>query len=299
MHRLSRSLIARTPDRLRPPVTTAVRTVEGAVTDRLPGLAAEIAFWVLLSLPALLVTAIATVSLVSTADGTDWQVQLVDRITEVSGLVLTEQTIDRVVVPAVEQLLTDGGVGLVSVGFVTALWAASRAMKVVVTTVTLVYDREARRQGWQDRLLGFGLTLSTMIVGIVLAPLLLAGPSFGQVLQGWIGTDLAMLDLVWRLAYWPAVAVVAPLVLTTLYHLAVPGSSRWRRHIPGAVLAAGVWVAGSAGLRLYGAWLTEGTTVYGPLAGPIVALLWLWLTGFAVLLGGELNAQIEQAQQRD
>ena len=64
--------------------------------------------------------------------------------------------------------------------------------------------------------------------------------------------------------------------------------------IGGAVVATGVWLAGSAGLRIYGAWVAEGQSAYGPLAGPIVALLWLWLTGFAVLLGAELNAQIER-----
>jgi uncharacterized BrkB/YihY/UPF0761 family membrane protein len=82
------------------------------------------------------------------------------------------------------------------------------------------------------------------------------------------------------------------MTIALLYHLGVPGRTRWRHEVPGAVVATGVWLGGSAGLRLYGTWILDGGSVYGSLAGPIVLLLWLWLTGFAVLLGAELNSQL-------
>lgn len=271
-----------------------VRTIDGTVAYRLPGLAAEIAFWVLLSLPAMVVTVIAATSLLGDLGGPDWQTQLVDRAAEVSRVALTEPTVDGVVVPLIERLLEGGGVGLVSFGFLAALWTASRAVKVVLTTVAIVYERQDLRRGWQDRLIGFGTTIGALLVGTVLTPLLLAGPNFGQVLEGWLGADFVVLADVWRAVYWPTVVVAATLALAAMYHLAVPGRSRWRRDLPGAVLATAVWLAGSGSLRLYGVWLTGGQSAYGPLAGPIVVLLWLWLTGFAVLLGGQLNAQIER-----
>lgn len=294
---LTETLVDQSPDRLRPPLKVAIRTVEGTIGDRLPGLAAEIAFWALLSLPSLLLTAIAAASLF--IEGRAWEDQLVDRVAEVASVALTDATISSVVVPVLRQLLEGGGIGLVSFAFLTAVWTASRAVRVVLTTIAIVSNRGTKRPAWRERLLGFAVTLGALVVGSILAPLLVAGPNFGDQLVAWLGTDLDVLADIWRRAYWPSVIVLATLALAVLYHLGIPGRSRWRRDWPGAVLATAVWLAGSAGLRLYGMWIVDGDSAYGPLAGPIVALLWLWLTGFAVLLGAELNAQIEPPSKHD
>ncbi|MFA9431384.1 YihY/virulence factor BrkB family protein [Egicoccus sp. AB-alg2] len=286
-------MIDRTPRRLRPGVHLVVSTADRAVGERLPGLAAEVAFWTVLSLPALLLTVLAAGTVFGGAVADDWRMTLIDRLTEVATVALTSQTIDTVVRPVLEQLVQEGGVGLASTAFVATLWVASRAVKVVVTALTIVYDRPGQRAAWQTRLLGLGLTLGALVVGTVLLPLLLAGPNFGEQLSTWLGGEIPGVAQIWRLAYWPATVVAAALALTVLYHLAVPGSTPWRRDLPGAALATLVWLLGSGALRLYGTWVMDGDTVYGPLAGPIVGLLWLWLTGFAVLLGGALNAQIE------
>ncbi len=286
-------LIERAPDPLHRPVEVAVRTAEGAITDRLPGLAAEIAFWVLLSLPALLLTAIAATGVVGDVfiEG-DWQTQLVERTVEVSRVALTENTIDSAVRPLLEELLRGGGIALISGSFAAAVWTASRAVKVVLTTLSIVTNREDVRRGWHDRLLGFGITFAGLIIGIVLLPLLVVGPNLGEQINEVSPADLDVFETLWRQLYWPVVVVLATLVTALLYHLGVPGRTRWRNELPGAVLATAVWLAGSGGLRLYGLWVLGGDSVYGSLAGPIVLLLWIWLTGFAVLLGAELNAHL-------
>ena len=292
MHPISRAAIRRSPPWLRRPVALVVRTVDAAMADRLPGLAAEIAFWVLLSLPALLVTAIAAVSVAGDLNNQDWQAQAIDRTIEVSRVALTDRTIEGVVRPVLEQLFTDGGVGIISFAFLTAIWTASRAVKVILSTTAIVYRRAERRRGWQDRLLGFGVTIGALLVGMVIAPLLIAGPNFGTQLDEWTDQDLGVLVGIWEAAYWPTVIVVATLALAALYHLGVPGRTPWKRDLPGAIVATAVWLAGSGALRLYGAWIAGGESPYGPLAGPIVVLFWMWLTGFAVLLGAEINAQL-------
>ncbi len=295
MHPLSERLIERSPAPLRRPVEVVVRTADGAINDRLPGLAAEIAFWVLLSLPALLLAIIAAAGVIGdTFAGGDWEEQLVNRTVEVSRLALTGPTIDRLVRPVLEQLLEGGGIGLISVSFAAAVWTASRAFKVILSTLTIVADREGARQGWQDRLIGFGVTLGGLMVGIVLLPLLLAGPGLGEQISEVTGESPGTFAAVWRQLYWPVVVVGGTLTIALLYHLGVPGRTRWRHEIPGAVLATSVWLAGSGGLRLYGTWVLDGDSVYGPLAGPIVLLLWLWLTGFAVLLGVEFNSALKR-----
>lgn len=293
MHPLSRRLIAASPPRLRPAVELAVATIDRAGSDRLPGLAAEIAFWTLLSLPALVLTVLAVGTLIGGTLGDDWRATLIDRIVEVASVALTSGTLDNVR-RVLERLVDDRDVGIASFAFLTTLWVASRAVKVVLTTLELVYDRRELRPAWKTRLIGLGLTFAALIGGAVLLPLLVAGPSFGARLADWVGTNRLGIAAAWRLAYWPATVVVATLAISVLYHVGVPGRTPWRRDLPGAVLATGFWLLGSAGLRLYGTWVLANGSAYGPLAGPIVALLWLWVTGFAVLAGAALNAQIER-----
>ncbi|TVR25456.1 MAG: YihY/virulence factor BrkB family protein [Nitriliruptor sp.] len=300
MHPISASIIARTPKALRRPVEVAIRTVDGAIGDRLPGLAAEIAFYVILSLPALIVAIVAAIpAFLPTIDGQDWQDELVARTLDVASVALTQSTIDSVVEPLLRSLLEGGGVGVVSTAFVAAIWVASRAVKVVLTTTALVYGGGSPRAGWLQRVIGFAVTLGALVVGTILAPLLLAGPAFAERAEEWFGIELGPLVVVWRAAYWPTVVVLAMLAIAALYRIAVPRRDRWWRDLPGAAAATGVWLLGSGGLRVYGAWLTGTDTVYGPLAGPVVALLWLWLTALAVLLGAELNASLTRAGADD
>jgi membrane protein len=294
VHPLSLRLIERTPERARPGVRLLLRTADGALRDRLPGLAAEIAFWVLLSLPALLLAAVAAASLAGGVGDADWQEQFVNRALEVSRVALTGETIERVVRPLLVELLhPDGRVAIVSVAFLATVWTASRAVRVVLSTLAIAYDRQGLRKGWQDRLLGFAITIAGLLVGLVVMPLLLAGPNFGEQLVDWVDGELAWVADIWRAVYWPAIVVAITFTIAALYHLGVPGYTPWRRDLPGAVVATSVWLLGSVGLRLYGTWILDGDSVYGPLAGPIVALLWVWVTGFAVLVGAELNAAID------
>jgi membrane protein len=293
VHPLSRRLIDRAPPGLRTPVSLTVRTVDGALAHRLPGLAAEVAFWVLLSLPALLLTTVATTGVLGGEAG-DWKDDLISWIVDVAGLALTSRTIEEGLRPLLESLLQDGGVAIVSFAFITTVWVASRAVRVILTTIELTADVIDPRPGWKQRLLGFGLTLGALLSGVVITPLLLAGPGFGEQLADLLEPELAFVEPLWRAAYWPATVALAVVGLSVLYHLGVPGRSPWRRDVPGAVLATLVWLLGSGGLRLYGSWVLDGEGAYGPLAGPIVALLWIWVTGFAVLLGAEFNAQVER-----
>jgi membrane protein len=298
VHPISRRIIGRTPRGLRPPLALVVRTVDRSIEHRLPGLAAEIAFWVLLSLPALLLATIATAGVLG-GERTHWREQLVDRATELATVALTPQTISETVEPVLRGLFDQGGMGLVSFAFLATVWTASRAVRVVLTTIAVTADAHHLRPGWMQRLLGFGLTIAALVTGIVLTPLLLAGPGFGEQLAEVIGPEAAVLGPVWRIAYWPATAVAAMVGLAVLYHLGVPGRTRWRHDLPGALLATAVWLLGSGGLRLYGAWVLDDESPYGPLAGPIVGLLWLWLTGLAVLVGAEFNAQVVRRRQLD
>ncbi|MEX0591998.1 MAG: YihY/virulence factor BrkB family protein [Nitriliruptoraceae bacterium] len=286
-------ILKRLPSPLQQPVTIIAQTAKSAGDNRLPGLAAEIAFWVLLSLPALLLTIIAAIGLVGSRTADDWQDQLTERTVEAASLVLTGDAINTAVIPILDQLISGASVGVISIAFVSALWTTSRAVKVVLQTSSIVGAGNNLRSGWKDRLLGFGFTLGAIVSGAIFAPLLLAGPNFGEQLVSWIGNgELSVVVTLWSSLYWPVVVLAASAAISLLYHIGIPGRSRWRFDVPGAVLATGVWLAGSAGLRIYGVWFMGTDSIYGSLGGAIVGLLWLWMSGFAVLLGAQLNATL-------
>lgn len=270
-------------------------TVREAIDDRVPGLAAEIAFFVLLSLPALALTLLAGVGLVGDLVGADWQADLAQQIREGTSLVLqpsSQTVIDDVLTATVEE----GSAGIVGFGLVFAIFSASRAFRVIVETVTIAYDLEETRPRWQQRLWGLALTISGLLVGLVVAPLVIAGPRFGATLSLLLGVVPGLAGT-WSIAYWPTAAVLLTLMVTALFHVAAPWHTPLRQDLPGALVAVGLWLVGSVGLRAYARFVIETDAAYGPLAGPLVVLLWLYVTAFALLLGAEFNAELHRSRQ--
>ena len=97
--------------------------------------------------------------------------------------------------------------------------------------------------------------------------------------------------------YWPVVVVLSVLLLTSVYHLAVPVRGRWRYELPGALFVFAAWMVGSQVLRLVLSASIGGTSIYGPLAAPIVVLLWLYFIVISVLIGAALNSSIDSGVQ--
>jgi membrane protein len=289
--RIGETVIARTPSRVRAPTELLVRTVLDTLDDRVPGLAAEIAFFLLLSLPPLLLLGLGTVGYVGQADP-GFADQATEQLLGLAGAVLSAETI-ATLRPVVETLLSEGRADIASLGVLLTIYSASRALRVVVVALTIAYNLEEGRPRWKQRLLGVGLTVVGVVLGILAVPLLVLGPSLGGVIGDALGLN-PLMERLWHVAYWPVAAVIATGLVTSLYHFAAPWSTRWRRDLPGAVLAMVVWLLGSAGLRIYVTNSTIDDAVFAPFAGPLVLLLWTYVSAFAVLLGAELNAEIEK-----
>jgi membrane protein len=148
-----------------------------------------------------------------------------------------------------------------------------------------MYGLGGRRGIVRTRLLSFGLYVVGLIVGVVVLPLVLAGP---RLVDRFLPARLDFLNQL----YWPTVILLSIAFLTTLYHLSVPVRSSWRYDVPGATFAFTMWVFGSYLLRLV--LQSTSTSIYGPLAAPIAVLIWLYLTALAVLIGAALNAAFDQ-----
>jgi membrane protein len=180
---------------------------------------------------------------------------------------------------------------VISVGFVLSFWSGSSAMASFVDAITRAYDQyEVRNLVWQ-RILSMLLYLVGLVTGILVLPLLALGPERVLPLlpDSWQRGAGTAFDTV----YYPVLGLVLMLALTTLYRIALPLKPPWYRGLPGALLAALVFLAGSTGLRLYLDWLTGSGYTYGALAAPIAFLLATFFIALAIILGAQLNAAIQ------
>jgi membrane protein len=278
----------------RPTLTTArqtswrilTSTVGACFRHRVTGLAAEAAFFAIVSLPPLIFGLAGSVSYIVKRVDPSQITAFQESVIDLANKVLTPESVHKIVEPTLSRVISQSSrFDVISIGFVLSLWSGSRALNVFVDTITIMYGLGGRRGIVRTRLLSFSLYVIGLLVGAVVLPLVLAGPRL-------VDTFLpARLDFLNQL-YWPTVIVLSIAFLTTLYHLSVPVRSSWRYDVPGATFAFGMWVLGSYLLRLV---LKSATTsIYGPLAAPIAVLIWLYLTALAVLIGAALNAAFDQ-----
>ncbi|MFE6691723.1 YihY/virulence factor BrkB family protein [Streptomyces sp. NPDC057743] len=254
---------------------------------RVTGLAAEAAFWCLLSLPPLILGLVGILGYTEPWVGHATVDSFRTHLLRAAGTVLSSRGVDEIARPLLNDVFTARRPDVISLGFAIALWSGSRALNVFVDTITIMYGLDGRRGIVKTRLLAFLLYLAALVVGAIALPLMVAGP---DVVVGWLP---ASEDAI-RILYWPVVVVLSIAFLTTLYHLSVPVRSPWREDIPGAVVALAMWLLGSFLLRLYLTATVEGPTIYGSLAAPVAVLLWIGVSAFAVLVGAAMNAALDR-----
>ncbi|WP_407562061.1 YihY/virulence factor BrkB family protein [Streptomyces sp. 184] len=260
-------------------------TVNSCMQHRVIGLAAEAAFFSLLSLPPLL---LGLLGLLGYFDQWLIDVETIRRnIIDASDAVLTDKGVDQIVRPLIDDVTRGGRADIISIGFALALWSGSRAVNVFIDTITIMYGLEGHRGIVRTRLLAFALYLVALVIGVVALPLMVAGPDAVVQLLPWSETAV-------RVLYWPVVVLLSIAFLTTLYHAAVPVRSPWREDLPGALVAFGMWLLGSVLLRLYLLNAVSGPTIYGSLAAPVAVLLWFGVSAFAVLVGAAVNAAFDR-----
>lgn len=276
----------------RPAVAIALRgvvagTVSSCFRYRVTGLAAEAAFFAILSLPPLVFGLAGTIGFVAER----FQVAEIDvlrqRVLDIASQALTPSTVDQVIAPTLNDVLHGGRIDVISIGFVLALWSGSRALNVFIDTITIMYGLGGRRGIVKTRALSFTLYVVALMLGILLVPLILAGP---DVVQNIIPERV---DLLAQL-YWPIVLALSVGFLTTLYHLSVPVRKSWLNGLPGAIFTLTMWILGSYFVRWALGFSAGGTSIYGPLAAPIAILLWLYVLSISVLIGAALNAAFDQ-----
>ncbi|MFJ6214064.1 YihY/virulence factor BrkB family protein [Streptomyces sp. NPDC092296] len=266
-------------------------TTHTCVEYRVTGLAAEAAFFTLLSIPPLLLCLAGTLGYLDDIVGAGTIDNLQRDIIDACGTVLSQESIDQVVRPLLKSVFDSGRPDLISIGFLLSLWSGSRALYIFIDTITVMYGLDGKRGIVHTRALSLGLYLAALVIGSLVLPLLVAGP--GMVVAALPGVAVLVNAL-----YWPVAIVLLVVFFTTLYHVSVPARTPWREDIPGALVALLVLVVCSAVLRIYLVSSVEGSasgpTVYGSLAAPVAVLLWIFVVALAVLIGAAMNAAIDR-----
>jgi membrane protein len=275
---------------VRPPASQVMaRTWHKLFEDRILGMAAEAGFWAIVSLPSLLLTLLGAIGYFRGVLGDEDINRIHDAVLRAAHDVLTPSTVNSDVAPLVNQVLARGHLEVISVGF--SFWSGSAAMSDYVNTITVAYGMRGLRSAWRSRLVATGLYLCFLVVGVVLLPALALGPG---VLSSLAPDQITgQVSTVVHILYWPVVGLLSILLLTTLYRMSLPVAVPWRRGLPGAVLAMGLWLLFSFTVRAYLASSFRARSAYGSLGAPIAALLFFYVTALAVLIGAELNSAID------
>lgn len=262
-----------------------VRTIRVCLRYRVTGLASEAGFFALLSLPPLVLGLFGGVGYIGQWMGQDTVIALRESVEEYAARFLTDQTIVDTLVPTIDDVLHTGRADLISVGFLLSLWSGSRALNVFVDTISIMYGQSGVRGIVPTRALSFSLYVVALVVGVVVIPLVLIGPTWlAEILPeglSWVGY-----------LYWPVVTLLTVASLTSLFHISTPVRTSWLRDVPGAVLTLVIWALASFVVRGTIAASLGGSSIYGPLSAPIVILIWLYALAIAILIGAAFNAAI-------
>jgi membrane protein len=265
------------------------RAAREALDDNVTTWAGALAFSGFLALPAILLVSLGVFALTAGDAAVSTVLDTLGRVAPAEAVDLLGDSLTRVVRNAT------GGVAMVAVGGLLAVWTASGAMSTLITGLNRAYDVEETRGFLRTRsiallLLAFGVLALGLVVG-----LLVLGPYVSE----WVGSAVGLEGLVawlWWLAQWPILlGALFGLFAGILYYGPNVEHRRFALITPGSVVAVVIWLGASGLFAVYVSMLGSYDKTWGTLAGAIVLLLWLWLSALALLLGAEVNAEVERS----
>ena len=261
------------------------RTVKETIDDDCMSIAAQLAYYFALALfPALLFV-------VSLASYLPFSV--VNEVVAALQPVAPPEVL-QIIRKQLESIMAGEATSLLTVGVLGALWSSSGAMTSIVSGLNRAYDIPESRPWWKVRLVAIGLTIALVVFLLLSFTLIVAGPNAGQYLAGWLGLS-DVFDTVWTVARWPLIFVLATSGVAIVFYYAPDADQDWVWITPGSIATTTLWVVFSMVFRIYVTRVGDYAATYGALAGAAILLLWLYFSGLALLIGGELNSEIEHA----
>jgi len=268
--------------------TILVRAAKESLDDGITDVAAMLAYYAFLAIPALMLVSLGVFSLVAGPDTVDSLMKKLGGVVPPEAISLLHESLNR----SLEN--QSGGIALIVVGGVLAVWTATGAMGGLIRGMNTVYDRKESRGFAKTRGVSFVMLVCAVVaVGLVLTLLVL-----GPVIADALGRALDLEDVfgwIWWTAQWPIlVAALLGAFAAMFYFGPDVEHRRWRYITPGAVVAVVLWLLASGAFAVYVALLGSYNKAWGSLAAVIILLTWLWISALSFLFGAEINAEVER-----
>ncbi len=264
------------------------RTLSKSWDDSIFSESAQAAFWCALSLPPLLLGMLGSLAFVAPLFGPETLPTIETQIIDTAARFFSSNVVAEIIEPTVRDIVQGARGEVVSLGFVISLWAGSSAISAFVDSITEAHDQTPLRHPVRQRFYSLGLYVVMLVVAIVSAPFIALGP---RKIAEFIPDSW---DHVLRFGYYPVLVLVLIVGVNILYRVSLPKPLPSHRLLLGSVLATVVFLLATFGLRFYLTWITATGYTYGALATPIAFLLFAFFLGFAIMIGAELNAAIEE-----
>lgn len=264
------------------------RTLSKSWDDSIFSESAQAAFWCALSLPPLLLGMLGSLAYVAPLFGPQTLPTIEDRLIKTANSFFSPNVVNEIIEPTIRDILLGARGEVVSIGFVISLWAGSSAVSAFVDSIVEAHDQTPLRHPVRQRFYALGLYVIALVFVILSAPFVALGPiKLAEYIPDSWADEL-------RYGYYPVLFVSLVLVLGILYRVSLPRPLPTHRLLVGSVLAALVFLVTTLGLRVYLTWITATGYTYGALATPIAFLLFAFFLGFAIMIGAELNAAIQE-----
>jgi membrane protein len=251
--------------------------------------AAALAFYFLMSMLPLLIVLSSLLQFLPIPNVFQQLLNLMAQIVPADAMTFVERILADILAPDRGKLL--------SVGILGSLWTASEGFSVVIESLDVAYDVRVSRGWLRNRLRALMLTLSSGGLVSLSVLLLIVGPHFGHLLTA-VSPIFSPVEDLWPLLRVGLTFVSFVAALEFVYYLGPHCEHSFLSTLPGAVIAIGIWIAGSAGLSFYLGHLSNVNRTYGSMGALIGLMLWFYLTGLAILTGAELNAELAKLRQR-
>jgi membrane protein len=264
----------------------ARRTWREVIDDDVLGLAAQLSYYLFLALFPAILFLLALGSFFPLSNVTDDVARSLGPFVSPQVLALIQEQMHR--------LANNENGGLLTVGVAGALWSSSAALLSIVGALNRAYDIEEGRPWWKVRLVAIGLTVGVAMFVLVALSLILVGPTLAEKLGQITGWG-APFEWTWLVLQWPLAFGLVASAIGLIYYFGPDAEQDWAWISPGAVVATCLWLVISLLFKIYVANFTDYEASYGTVGGVMVVLLWLYVSGIAILTGAELNAELEHA----